>query len=294
MSDHAKFQRMLEILLMLDCKFGRSIDEISRRYNISQRTVYRYFDTFSKAGFVINNNKRFYNINHKNSLVDNISHLLHFSEEESLILSKAIHSIEDDNELRTKLVHKLCSLYDFDRVIHAIVKKEDTPKIYNLLQAIKHQKQVILKDYKSGHGGTIRDRLVEPLDFTNNYNAVWCFDTEDKKNKIFKSSRITRVLIQEENWRFVKKHKVGNTDIFRIHDYTSFPVKIRLSLMAFNLLIEEFPLAEPFLKKENDNEYILETKVCNYLGVGRFVLGLPKEVEVLGDEKFKNYLKNQI
>jgi transcriptional antiterminator len=41
MADQAKFQKMLEVLLMLDCKYGRTIQELSDRFDISQRTVYR-------------------------------------------------------------------------------------------------------------------------------------------------------------------------------------------------------------------------------------------------------------
>ena len=46
MADQAKFQKMLEILLLLDCKYGRTIENISERFDISARTVYRNFDTF--------------------------------------------------------------------------------------------------------------------------------------------------------------------------------------------------------------------------------------------------------
>jgi hypothetical protein len=34
--------------------------------------------------------------------------------------------------------------------------------------------------------------------------------------------------------------------------------------------------------------------VASYLGIGRFVLGLLSDIDVLGDEAFKNYLKNQL
>jgi len=192
MADQAKFQKMLELLLMLDCKYGRTIPELSERFEISQRTVYRYFDTFKRVGFVIDNNNGFYRINKKNSIAQDISQLLHFSEEEAFILSKVIHSIDENSELKEKLVKKLYSLYDFNRVIHAITKKEETENIYNLLQAIKQQKQVVLKSYKSGYSKNISDRVVEPIDFIVNYSGIWCFDTQDQSNKIFKTSRVKK------------------------------------------------------------------------------------------------------
>ena len=239
MADQAKFQKMLEVLLLLDCQYGRTIAELSDRFEISHRTVYRYLDTFRHVGFVIENNNGYFKIDKENTTVQEISDLLHFSEEEAFILSKAIHSIDDNDELKIKLVKKLYSLYDFDRVIHAIAKKEESENIYSLLQAIKQQKQVVLQSYKSGNSKNIRDRIVEPIDFTLNYTGVWCYDVEDGTNKVFKTSRIKQVLLLESSWKFKPKHKKGIIDIFRIQSFEPVPVNLELSLVAYNLIMEE-------------------------------------------------------
>jgi proteasome accessory factor C len=294
MAEQAKFQKMLEVLLMLDCKYGRTIQEISERFVVSQRTVYRYFDTFKQVGFVIENNNGYFKINKEESTSQDISQLLHFTEEEAFILSKAIHAIEDGSEMKEKLVKKLYSLYDFDRVIYAITKKEDTENIYNLIQAIKQQKQVILKEYKSGHGKDIRDRLVEPIDFTINYLGVWCYDTEDQSNKIFKTARIKEVVILDECWQFKPNHHKGITDIFRMQSFEPIAIQLKLSMLACNLLMEEFPLSEKYIKQVDDNTYLLTTEVGNFLGIGRFVLGLPSEIKVIYPQSFKDYLHSKM
>jgi len=294
MAEQAKFQKMLEILLMLDCKYGRTIQEISERFDVSQRTVYRYFDTFKQVGFVIENQNGYFKIDKEESSAQDISQLLHFTEEEAFILGKAIHSIEDGSELKDKLAKKLYSLYDFDRVIHAISKKEETDNVFNVMQAIKQQKQVVLKEYKSGHGKSIRDRLVEPIDFTINYLGVWCYDTEDKSNKIFKTARIKEVIIKEDSWQYKPNHHKGITDIFRMQSFEPIALQLKLSMLAYNLLIEENPLSEKYIKKVDDNTYLLTTEVGNFIGVGRFVLGLPGEVEVIYPKAFKKYLNEKI
>ena len=79
MSDQAKFQKMLEVLLLLYCQYGRTIAELSERFEISQRTVYRYLDTFKQVGFVIENTNGYFKIDKENATVQEISHLLHFS-----------------------------------------------------------------------------------------------------------------------------------------------------------------------------------------------------------------------
>ena len=293
MAGQAKFQKMLEVLLMLDCKYGRTIQELSNRFEMSTRTVYRYFDTFNQAGFVIENNNGYFKIDKQNSTAQDISQLLHFSEEEAFILSKAIHTIDEDSELKEKLVKKLYSLYDFERVIYAITKKEEAGHIYNLMQAIKHQKQVVLEEYKSGYSKNIRDRIVEPIDFTTNYNGIWCYDTEDNTNKIFKASRVKKIQLLDTNWQHKTKHKVGIVDIFRVHSFEPIAIELQLSLVAYNLILEEFPLSEKYIKKIADNNYLLTTDVGNFFGVGRFVLGLPGEIEVKYPEIFKEYLQKR-
>jgi len=294
MAEQAKFQKMLEILLMLDCKYGRTIQEISERFDVSSRTVYRYFDTFKQVGFVIENKNRYFKINKDDSSAKDISQLLHFTEEEAFILGKAIHSIEDGSELKDKLAKKLYSLYDFDRVIHAISKKEETDNIFNIIQSIKQQKQVVLKEYKSGHSNNIRDRLVEPIDFTVNYLGVWCYDTEDQSNKIFKTARIKEVIVTDECWQYKPKHHKGITDIFRMQSFEPIAIQLKLSMLAYNLLVEEFPLSEKYIKESDDHQYILTTDVGNFIGVGRFVLGLPGEVEVVYPQAFKDYLNKKM
>ena len=293
MSDQAKFQKMLEVLLLLDCQYGRTITELSDRFEISQRTVYRYLDTFKQVGFVIENTNGYFKIDKENTTVQEISHLLHFSEEEAFILSKAIHSIEDTDELKSKLVKKLYSLYDFDRVIHAISKKEESENIYTLLQAIKQQKQVVLQSYKSGNSKNIRDRIVEPIDFTINYTGVWCYDIEDGVNKVFKTSRIKQVQLLESFYNYKPKHKKGIIDIFRMQSFEPIAIILELSLVAYNLIIEEYPLSEKYISKVTDNLYRLECEVGNLMGVGRFVLGLPGEIKIIASEALKQYVQER-
>jgi hypothetical protein len=63
--------------------------------------------------------------------------------------------------------------------------------------------------------------------------------------------------------------------------------------VCHNLLLEEYPLAERDIIQQVDS-WLLDTKVCNYRGVGRFVLGLMDDVEVLENEEFKEYLRTKL
>ena len=297
MSNQAKLQRSLELLMTLNCKYGISVDEIAERFRISERTAYRYIETIRNAGFVVDkkqsDGKLFYRINKEESQHRDISELLHFSKEEAYLLSRSIHSISEENELKINLIRKLYSLYDSERVTVPIIKKENSANIHTLADAIHEKKQVLLKNYSSSHSGRTYDRVVEPFSFTTNFVAVWCFDTENQANKIYKTSRIEEVENTDQPWQFEHLHKEAFMDAFRISGYTKIPVKLSLSMLAKNLLVEEYPLAEPDIQRNHDNEYIFETKVAGLDGVGRFALGLIDEITIHYPESLKQHIKEK-
>lgn len=294
MDDQAKFQRMLEILMMISGSYGYSVDEIADKYNISQRTAYRYLSTFQNAGFLLDNKKGYFKIDKTSPQYKDLSKLIHFSEEEAHILSKAIHLIDDENKFKHELYEKLYHLFDSDKAINKIVKKESSENVIRLKGAIKNKEQVVLKGYRSSNSDNIRDRLIEPFAFTTNFLYVWCYDLEDKESKTFKIARIKEVIVTDNEWKNETKHKKHETDVFRISGDKKIPVKFKLSLLAYNLLTEEYPLAEKYLVKQNDSNYIFDGWVCDFKGVGRFILGLPGETEVLKPKELKEYLRKKI
>ncbi len=91
-------------------------------------------------------------------------------------------------------------------------------------------------------------------------------------------------------WQFETEHNPGFIDVFRISSDELIPVKLKLSLRAANLLMEEYPLATKALIKLSDTSWLFETTVCSLEGVGRFVMGLLDEVEVVDSPALKGYI----
>ena len=295
MNDQAKIERVIRLIVLLSGNFGISIKEIADKLEISERTAYRYIETFRNAGLVIEKNKNgFWKLEKNNPYNKELNDLLHFSEEESYILQKAIHSIDDNNVLKSNLISKLYSLYDSQRVIGTIIKKEKSEIIGNLLEAVKEKKQVIIGGYQSANSSTISNRLVEPIKFTTNFVSIWCYEPESNSTKLFKTSRIKSIEILNNDWEHEKKHNPGFIDCFRISTDKRIPVKLELTLRAKNLLTEEYPLAEPDIKKVSDEKYIFQSFVCNFTGIGRFILGLPDDITVISPSELKSYLNNKI
>ena len=86
----------------------------------------------------------------------------------------------------------------------------------------------------------------------------------------------------------------GYIDIFRMHSSERLPLKLKLGLRSTSLLLEEFPLASKHLQQISDNEWMLETEVCSYDGVGRFVLGLMGDIEIIDSPEFLRYIFGQV
>ena len=75
--------------------------------------------------------------------------------------------------------------------------------------------------------------------------------------------------------------------------FEQMPVKLLLGVMAHNLLIEEYPLAERDLTQTDDKHWLLDTMVCNYAGIGRFVMGLAEDIEVIDSPDFSAFLRKK-
>lgn len=95
------------------------------------------------------------------------------------------------------------------------------------------------------------------------------------------------------DWENEPLHTIRFTDAFRISSAKAIDhIEAKLSLKAYNLLLEEFPLSREYLQEDNDS-YRLKIPVAGYQGIGRFVMGLPGEIEILGSERFKEFLREE-
>ena len=295
--DQPKIERLLRLMKMMTTNTTYSVDDMAERLDMSRRTIYRYIDTFREAGFVIKKSGNYIRIDKESPHFKDISQLVHFTEEEAVILKRAIESIDNTNLLKQNLKRKLYSVYDNKILADTIVQGEAAATVHSLIEAIENKQTVILHDYRSAHGSAVRDRKVEPFAFTTNYVQAWCYDTESNSCKLFKISRIGSVEILNQRWQYAEQHRKGFIDIFRMTSNTEQHPHIRLSLglLARNLLVEEYPLAEQHLKQEKGSErWILDVDVANYAGAARFVVGLMDNIKIIDSPEFENYLTSYI
>jgi Predicted transcriptional regulator len=298
--DQPKIERLLRLMKLLTANNKYTVEHLSKKLNMSVRTIYRYIDTFKSAGFVVKRDDNFIRLDKQSPHFKEISQLVHFTEEEAYILNSVIENIDENNVIKQNLKAKLCSVYNFKMLAECVVKGKNAKNVNAVVEAIENKEQIILRNYTSAHTKQVSDRLIEPFGFTPNYIQIWGYEPSSKSNKLFKTARIGGVEILKKDWEFEKEHKQGFMDIFRIATYNNpMPIKLKLGLRAASLLIEEYPLAEKELKEIKDEKnstthYILETNVSSYEGVGRFVLGLLDDIEVLETNDFKSFLKQRM
>ena len=234
--DQPKLERLLRLMKLLTANVEYSVDDIAERLDMSRRTIYRYIDSFREAGFVIKKSRGCIRLDKESPHFKDISQLVHFTEEEAVILRRAIESIDDTNLLKQNLKRKLYSVYDSRTLADTIVKGRNSTNVHSLIEAMESKVQVIFHSYQSSR--SIRDRRVEPFAFTTNYVNVWCYDTEDNRCKIFKTARIGSVEVTSTEWQHAEQHKEGFIDIFRMiaqSDAELIPIKLNLGLReAYN------------------------------------------------------------
>ncbi|MDR1974145.1 MAG: WYL domain-containing protein [Bacteroidales bacterium] len=292
--DQPKIERLLRLMKMLTGNRTYSIEEISQRLEMSIRTIYRYIDTFRNAGFVVKKQNDTVRLDKSSPYFKDISQLIHFSEEEAYILKSAIESIDENNLLKQNLKKKLYTIYDYKILAQTVVHEKNSQNVNQLIEAIENRQQVVLCNYSSANSKIIRDRHVEVFSFTTNYVQVWGYDIEKRKNKLFKTDRIEFVQLLPDKWQYESEHTSGYIDIFRISSFERYPIKLKLGLRSALLLVEEYPLSEQYLTKISDNEWILKTEVCSYEGVGRFVMGLLNDIEIVESKELADFVQNKI
>ncbi|MFI3304807.1 MAG: WYL domain-containing protein [Rikenellaceae bacterium] len=292
--DQPKIERLLRLMKMLTANTTYSVDELAQRLSMSRRTIYRYIDTFREAGFVIKREGECIRLDKESPHFRDISQLVHFTEEEALILKRSIESIDDTNMLKANLKRKLYSVYDNGTISPGRLSKQHSSNIHKLLEAMSLRDSVVLRSYKSAHGSVVRDRRVEPFAFTAGYVQVWCYDLDDGRVKLFKSARIGGVEPTGEKWSHEAEHREGFIDIFRMNGQESIDVTLELGILSYNLLLEEHPLAERDIEQIGDGEWRLTTKVANLVGVGRFVIGLIDDIKIVNSPQLESYLRDYV
>lgn len=293
--DQPKIERVLRLMKMMTGNVNYTVEDLAERLETSPRSIYRYIETFKDAGFVVQKvDGGVYRLGKESKYFKSISQLIHFTDEEAHIVNQLIEALDDTNMLKQNLRKKLTSVYNCTSMANSIVKGKNAININHIIEAIEGKRQVVLKNYASSHTGIIRDRLVEPFGFTTNYIQIWCYEPESGMNKLFNTARVGSVEVLQQEWQHTTEHREGYIDVFRMMGFEQKRVQLKLGVMARNLMTEEYPLSERDMTQIDDNHWLLDTQVCNYIGISRFVLGLMSDIEIVDSPEFEQYVLKEV
>jgi len=275
MLNQRKILRVLQLIAFLETQPPKSIQQLAKLLETTDRTVYRYLDLLRACGFDLNRDtfNRF-------SIHTNKQQGVQFSNEEAAYLKQLVVSAGNQHALKDAVLSKLYASSELAIVAGHLVNAKNGLVVERLAQAIANKEQVILKKYQSIHSETITDRLVEPFGFTDNYHTVMAFEVDTLKNKTFHIERIAEIVFYDTPNAFEHLHEQQVLDAFGFSaraDGKTFPVAVTLSLKAYLLLKNEYPLTIPFIKHNaKADNYELKITVNDLAPVERFLKGLDK------------------
>lgn len=293
MTEQKKIFRVLQLIARLRSPLGCSKSDIAESFEVTERTVERYFDLLRDIGFEItksHNRFRIERIERGNLIPED---LIVFSLEEAALIRQAIEATVHQSPLQKTLLAKLYALTDMDELADTLYSQTLSRNISTVREAIQNKQQVLLKGYHSVNSNTIIDRLIEPINFHSYFQYVLGFEVNSMEVKQYKTERITEAINTGKNWKHKAQHQQKGIDTFGMSGTDPIHIKLKLTTRARHLLVEEHPDAASYVQKI-DEHFLYASTVYSLEGVGRFVLGLPGEVEVLEPEELKVYIEGKV
>lgn len=290
-----KFERQLRLLEMLVGNTYLTVQQLCERTGLTRRSIYRYLDFFKTAGFDLVKNNGVYSIELSSPFVSRISDKVRFTGTELEVLRRLLNQADKGNSAVQNLKMKLGSVYGMQLLSDVKMDKLLASNIDALYDAINRRRKVVLHDYYSPHGNTVADRLVEPFKFVHNGSDVRCFDIKAQQCKTFKLARIQHnVEVLDEKWEFANRHITYYTDVFGFSGEKQYRVKLRMGRLSMRVLMEEYGVEEHQFVIMDDSHWLFSTLVCSYQGVGRFVMGLIQDIDIVDSPNFKEFLRKDL
>ncbi len=96
------------------------------------------------------------------------------------------------------------------------------------------------------------------------------------------------------NWNHRDEHETDFVDLFHFTGSTRTRVCLRLGYLSRSVLIDEYPRAAKHLTAEENGKWRFEADFCSMRGIGRFVLSMPSDIEVIDSPELVDYLREQV
>ena len=288
-----KYGHELDLILLLTENHSYTTQELADRLGITRRNLYYYLEYLRDSGFVLIKNGYTYRLDRSSPFFKRLHENIALTRDEAAYVHRLLDSTEKHDYQALTIRAKLERQFHLEVLSDPAVMRRINRNVQQLKKAIAEKKMVTLKAYSSPHSKTVADRIVEPFMLMNGGSDIRCHELRSHENKTYKISRMQEVEIMDLPWICEDQHREVYTDIFNFSGEQRLHVSLRLGQLSHNLLVEEHPGAEPFVKQVDDNTWQADIDVVSYHGIGRFVLGLFDDIDILGDKGFINYLQEK-
>lgn len=290
MHNQHRMLRVLQLISILQKQPAKSIRHLSTLINATDRTVYRYLDLIKALGFELTKD----NFNKYFIITANSEQAESFTPQEAKLISDLIQSSGKHSKLKDSILKKVFVNNQLNISANHLLKANVGKLVETLSKAIQQNKQVILKKYHSANSQTINDRLIEPIQFTDNYTSLAAYEIASGQNKYFNIERIGDVKLTNKPFAHHQQHQFKKPDAFGFGaSAKTYEIKLRLNLRAYVILKEEYPAVSAYIKAEpkKQNSYVLSIAVNDVKPITRFVMGLIEDVEIIGSDEFIEHLQ---
>ena len=141
---HDKLEMQLQLLLALSQNKSLTVDELSRRFGLSRRSLYYYLDFYRDCGFIVEKQGPYYRIDRESPFFKQLIARISFSEEEAIAIMRILNKVEEDALVRN-IKRKLGRFYDFDIQNDSQFAEQQARNVSMLCQAIKLKRLAVLK-----------------------------------------------------------------------------------------------------------------------------------------------------
>lgn len=287
MASQQKLLRIFRLIRLLNTRPYKTVPQLATILDTTRRSVYRYLDFLSEVGYLIDKDEhnRYFIMHEADQRRDTL-----LDSSEAYYIQDTLQQVAPDNPLAEQIMAKLNKIQELIPNANKLASVQTYKNVQKISAAIDGGWRVYLKNYHSASSQKIKDRYIEPIHFDEDQTYLIAFDLEAQQQRQFKLDRIEGVETSGES--ITGQHSAMPVDLFGFTGDAWLPFSLRLSAIAYRLLIEEFPAARPFIIQDGSN-YVFTAQVKDWRGVGRFVLGLPGEIQILTPVVFKTYLQTE-
>lgn len=288
MFNQHKIYRVLQLITLLQNKPAKSIRFMANFLECTERTAYRYIDLLKQLGFDIQKEEH-----NKFFIVSDIQ-TDGFTPEESSYMVEMIKTVGKESKLKDSVLKKIYLKSEVSEQANSILKAHLSKLVEKINFAIDNNKKVILIKYHSVNSNHITDRVVEPFQFTENYNSICAFEINSKQNKYFNLERIIDVEVLDDSQENKALFEFETTDVFGFTERNGkkFEVELQLSLRAYILFKESNSVLEKHITKiEDTNLYLLKININNPKPIVSLIRGFKDEIKIIGSKDFVAFLE---